>query len=347
MNKPTQQQLWTNQMSEFLHQYFIGISQITCSEEICPLVLNWGDLEKKQSQQGKAGLYLISRKDKQWIPVDLSSYEENDLGGYSEVEIKLRSGTTRRMKPTDYGTVKEEAKVSGYTHKPQPPKEIFLKPEEIVLFFNNSSKTANLADAEEIYLNDLWNLKEKIKWDQDKSKKKVFLFCENDPGDETQARKIDASEKDYLFYIANPGTTNEIKNYEVYSPSKGPEERSRLYQDYKEEFSELRRVYGIRHLTSKKEDRQNNPEIELNEAQFVALERDKWRERMKSIKDFETKGGCQGTHTLSYGSYQEHQEALELEQAVAETDPTQKLETEWTQVKQELNPKPTKEKAHE
>jgi hypothetical protein len=34
-------------------------------------------------------------------------------------------------------------------------------------------------------------------------------------------------------------------------------------------------VYGIRHLTSKKEDRQNNPEIELNEAQFVALERDK------------------------------------------------------------------------
>jgi hypothetical protein len=34
-------------------------------------------------------------------------------------------------------------------------------------------------------------------------------------------------------------------------------------------------MYGIRYLTSKKEDRQNNPEIELNEAQFVALERDK------------------------------------------------------------------------
>jgi hypothetical protein len=62
---------------------------------------------------------------------------------------------------------------------------------------------------------------------------------------------------------------------EVYSPSRGTDERARLYQDYKEEFSELRRVYGIRHLTSKKEDRQNNPEIELNEAQFIALERDK------------------------------------------------------------------------
>ena len=149
---------------------------------------------------------------------------------------------------------------------------------------------------------------------------------ENDPSDETQARKIDAAEKDYLFYIADPGTTNEIKKMEVYSPSKGPEERNRLYQDYKEEFSELRRVYGIRHLTSKKEDRQNNPEIELNEAQFVALERDKWRERVKSIKDFEAQGGCAGKHILSYGSFQEHQEQLELEQATQ--DPVNTLETQ-------------------
>jgi len=39
--------------------------------------------------------------------------------------------------------------------EPQPKKEIFLKEEEIVLFFNNSSKTPNLLDAEDIYLNDL------------------------------------------------------------------------------------------------------------------------------------------------------------------------------------------------
>jgi hypothetical protein len=103
----------------------------------------------------------------------------------------------------------------------------------------------------------------------------VFLFTENDPGNDSQARKIDAAEQDYLFYIADPGSTNEIKNYEVYSPSKGTEERRQLHEDYLKDFSELRRVFGIRHLTSKKEDRQNNPEIELNEAQFVALERDK------------------------------------------------------------------------
>ena len=338
--KPTQKDLWTNQMLEFLHQYFIGISNLTCTETICPLMLNWGDLESKNSKKGKAALYLISHK--QWITTDLIAYEENDLGGYSDIEILFRSGKTMRTKP-EYEA--EQVKVSGYTHKPKPKerslgsfspekvREIFLKDSEVVLFFNNSAKTANLEEAEEIYLNELWELKQKIKWDQEKSKKKVFLFCENEVSDEAQTRKIDAAEnKDYLFYIANPGTTNEIKNYEVYSPSKGPEERNRLYQDFKEEFSELRRVYGIRHLTSKKEDRQNNPEIELNESQFIALERDKYRERIKSIREFEQKGGCPGKHTLSYGGYAEHQEALELEQAV-EKDPTQKLEAEWEQIK--------------
>jgi hypothetical protein len=49
----------------------------------------------------------------------------------------------------------EEAKVSGYTHQPQPKKEIFLKDSEVTLFFNNSAKTPNLEDAQEIYLNDL------------------------------------------------------------------------------------------------------------------------------------------------------------------------------------------------
>jgi hypothetical protein len=48
-----------------------------------------------------------------------------------------------------------EAKVSGYTHQPKPPREIFLKDEEVVLFFNNSAKKPNLEEAQEIYLNDL------------------------------------------------------------------------------------------------------------------------------------------------------------------------------------------------
>jgi hypothetical protein len=67
-----------------------------------------------------------------------------------------------RTKPTEYETT-EEVKVSGYTHQPKPAKEIFLKDSEVVLFFNNSNKAPNLEEAESIYLNDLWELKQKIK----------------------------------------------------------------------------------------------------------------------------------------------------------------------------------------
>jgi CDGSH-type Zn-finger protein len=99
------------------------------------------------------------------------------------------------------------------------------------------------------------------------------------------------------------------------------------------EFSEMRRVYGIRHLTSKKEERQNNPEIELNEAQFIALERRKKRIREKSIKDSENKGFCQGTHTLTYGTAPEKtkekvQEVEQLEETKEEVKELEKMKRE-------------------
>jgi hypothetical protein len=114
-------------------------------------VLNWGNLESKNSYQGKSALVKITTKD--FASVDLIAYQENDLGGYSDIEVQFKSGKTQRTKPSYEEP--EKAKVSGYTHQPQPKKEIFLKDSEVVLFFNNSSKTANLEEAETIYLNDL------------------------------------------------------------------------------------------------------------------------------------------------------------------------------------------------
>src|SRR5207253_534966 len=99
-------------------------------------------------------------------------------------------------------------------------------------------------------------------------------------------------------------------------------------------------VYGIRHLTSKKEERQNNPEIELNEAQFIALERDKRRERMKSITEAEEKDVCQGEHTLTYGTSFENREEKELEikemeEIKEEEKKSEQLEQKETNDKQE------------
>jgi hypothetical protein len=44
---------------------------------------------------------------------------------------------------------------SGFQSQESENKEIFLKDEEIILFFNNSAKTSNLQNAEEIYLNEI------------------------------------------------------------------------------------------------------------------------------------------------------------------------------------------------
>ncbi|CAG8714389.1 6625_t:CDS:2, partial [Ambispora leptoticha] len=112
-------------------------------------------------------------------------------------------------------------------------------------------------------------IKEKTKWDREKSKKKVFLHVENEVSEDIQAKQLTEAEKDYLFYIANPDITNEIKKMEIYSPSKGTEERDRLYKDFHEELSELKEVYG-----------------------------------------------CEGIHTLSYGSLGEHQQEILLEKEV-------------------------------
>ena len=327
---PTQKDLWKANLLEFLHNCLIGISHLECTNPNCPLVLNWGPLERKNSKKGKSALVKIT-KDK-FLTVDVLSYELNGLEEPINLTIQYRDGKQALVR-----TKAEQEELTKNLTKEEKAQLSFLDPQEVVCFFNNHTHRPNLEGAEEIYLNDLWDIKDKIKWDREKSKKKVFLHVENDPSGETQAKEIDAANQDYLFYLVDPSTTNEIKKYDVYSPSKGTEERTRLYQDAKEEFSELRRVFGIRHLTSKKEDRQNNPEIELNEAQFIALERDKWRERMKSIKEAESKEFCKGKHSLTYGAWQERQEAEveKVQEMKEEPDPIQHLEAQLKKEKEE------------
>jgi hypothetical protein len=87
--------------------------------------------------------------------VDLMVYQESDLGTYSDLEVKFKSGKTQRTKPT-YEEPQAEIKVSGTVpNEPKPPKEIFLKEEEVVCFFNSPDKKPNLEGAGEIYLEDL------------------------------------------------------------------------------------------------------------------------------------------------------------------------------------------------
>ena len=69
MNNPSQKDLWKANLLEFLHNCLIGISHLTCSNPTCPLVLNWGNLERKLSKKGKSALVKVT-KDK-FLTVDI------------------------------------------------------------------------------------------------------------------------------------------------------------------------------------------------------------------------------------------------------------------------------------
>ena len=46
-----QKSLWKATLLEYLHNCFIGISNLTCSNSNCPLVLLWGEIERKLSKK--------------------------------------------------------------------------------------------------------------------------------------------------------------------------------------------------------------------------------------------------------------------------------------------------------
>ena len=96
MNKPlTQKDLWKAQLLEFLHNCHIGISHLECTEANCPLVLNWGHLERKNSKQGKGALVKITRE--KFLTVELLYYELNGLEEPVNITIKYRDGKEAKV----------------------------------------------------------------------------------------------------------------------------------------------------------------------------------------------------------------------------------------------------------
>jgi hypothetical protein len=53
---------------------------------------------------------------------------------------------------------------------------------------------------------------------------------------------------------------------------------------------------------------------------------------MKSIKDFENKKGCEGKHTLSYGSLGEHQQEILLEEQVENLEEEKSEQSEQKEI---------------
>jgi hypothetical protein len=147
-NKKT---LWKTNLEDFFHNYFIGISHLECSEDNCPLVEHWDYIEEKNSKKGLCALYKIT--DDNFLVVDATVGNTNDLGTYEDIELILPSGTKRRTEPKEQE--KPNIQVSGtLLNTKAKEKEIYLKEHEFVLFFNNKTHSPNLNGVDD-YLEEL------------------------------------------------------------------------------------------------------------------------------------------------------------------------------------------------
>jgi len=88
-------------------------------------------------------------KDK-FLTVDILSYELNGLEEPINLTIQYRDGKEALVR-----TEAEQEELTKNLSKEEKTQLSFLKPSEVVCFFNNSAHRPNLEGAEEIYLEDL------------------------------------------------------------------------------------------------------------------------------------------------------------------------------------------------
>jgi len=131
-----------------LHNCLIGISHLECPNPNCPLVLNWGSLERKLSKKGKSALVKVTKHKS--LTVDIQTYQLNGLVEPTNLTIQYRDGKQSLVR-----TKAEQEELTENLTEAEKANLSFIDPSEVVCFFNNSSHRPNLEGAEDIYLEDL------------------------------------------------------------------------------------------------------------------------------------------------------------------------------------------------
>ena len=148
---------------------------------------------------------------------------------------------------------------------------------------------------------EMWYLKGLIGWDQDKSKKRITVEFEKDPGKDGWKSPLNSYEDGFIGVVSPGKATNQIKKWEYFIP-KDTAERKQLWQDLREVESRFFFKLGIRHNPFAKEERQNNPEIVSGQSYFDAWENDKQEGIIQGILKFQEKPWGGGKYTLQFGS---------------------------------------------
>ena len=156
---------------------------------------------------------------------------------------------------------------------------------KFVYWQNNCEETPDMKYIEPL-LTDLSDIHEDMMWDRKKSRKQVVVPALRKPSDQAWGATVDSLEKDYVCLVTfDDETKPEFKITEPQSRQKD------LWEDHYQTFNFLRRMLGIAHNTNKKRERQNNPEIEMIESQFLTFQQEKRELLEKGIREFMEKFG--------------------------------------------------------
>lgn len=184
----------------------------------------------------------------------------------------------------------------------QKGQEFTPHPSQYVIFQWGDGHPFDLSEFRHDIL-EMWYLKGLIGWDQDKSKKRITVEFEKNPGKEGWKEAFNSYEgpAGFVGIIAPGKATNQIKKWEYFNP-KDTAERKQLWQDLKEVESRFFFKVGMRHNPFAKEERQNNPEIMSGQSYFDAWEFDKQEGIIQGILDFQGKEWGGGKYTLRFGN---------------------------------------------
>ena len=172
----------------------------------------------------------------------------------------------------------------------------------VIFTWGSGEPFSNLSDFKHDIL-EMWHIKGLIGWDQDKSKKRIIVEFERDPGKDGWKNVFNnyESENGFVGIIAPTKPTAPIKKWQYFTPQTD-DERQKLRQDLKDAESRFFFNLGMRHNPFAKEERQNNPEVMSGQAYFDAWEIKHEGGLIQGILDFQGKEWGGGIYALQFGS---------------------------------------------
>ena len=148
---------------------------------------------------------------------------------------------------------------------------------------------------------EMWYLKGLIGWDQDKSKKRIDVEFEKNPGKDGWKEVYNSYEEGFLGIISPKNVTNQVKKWQYFEP-KNTVERQQLWKELEKVESRFFMKLGIRHNPFAKEERQNNPEVTSGQSYFDAWEQKYEEGIIQGILDFQGKPWGGGKYNYKFGS---------------------------------------------